>query len=72
MRKSLLCPNRSQDLAVPLPRDRRLNRKVLAGAVAEREDPFIAADLVIRVCLRDRISKCRRQPLILHAYNGNA
>jgi hypothetical protein len=32
----------------------------------------IAADLVSRACLRERISKVRPQPLILHANNGNA
>ena len=48
------------------------SRKVVAWDVADREDPGIAADLVSRACLRERISKGRRQPLILHADNGNA
>jgi transposase InsO family protein len=48
------------------------SRKVVAWDVAEREDPAIAADLMSRACLRERISKRRRQPLILHADNGNA
>ncbi len=48
------------------------SRKVVAWDVAEREDPTIAADLVSRACLRERISKGRKQPLILHADNGNA
>jgi putative transposase len=48
------------------------SRKVVAWDVAERENPAIAADLVSRACLRERISKGRRQPLILHADNGNA
>ena len=48
------------------------SRKVVAWDVDEREDPAIAADLVSRACLRERISKRRRQPLILHADNGNA
>jgi len=48
------------------------SRKIVAWDVAEREDPAIAADLVSRACLRERISKGRRQPLILHADNGNA
>jgi transposase InsO family protein len=48
------------------------SRKVVAWDVAEREDSKIAADLVSRACLRERISKGRRQPLILHADNGNA
>jgi putative transposase len=45
---------------------------VVAWDVAEREDPAIAADLVSRTCLLERISKGRSQPLILHADNGNA
>ncbi|WP_457767180.1 IS3 family transposase [Cyanobium sp. ULC065] len=48
------------------------SRKVVAWDVAEREDPAIAADLISRACLRERISKRRKQPLILHADNGNA
>jgi putative transposase len=48
------------------------SRKVVAWEVAEREDPAFAADLVCRACLRERISKGRKQPLILHADNGNA
>jgi hypothetical protein len=45
---------------------------VVAWDVAEREDAQIAADLVGRACLRERISKSRPRPLILHADNGNA
>jgi transposase InsO family protein len=48
------------------------SRKVVAWDVAEREDAQIAADLVSRACLRERISRRRPQPLILHADNGNA
>nr|WP_225323103.1 IS3 family transposase [Synechococcus sp. RSCCF101] len=48
------------------------SRKVVAWDVAEREDAQIAADLVSRACLRERIGRGRRQPLILHADNGNA
>ena len=48
------------------------SRKVVTWDVAEREDPAIAEDLVSRACLRERINKGRRQPLILHADNGNA
>ena len=48
------------------------SRKVVAWDVAEREDPAIAADLLSRACLRERISKGRAKPLILHADNGNA
>ncbi len=46
--------------------------KVVAWDVAEREEPQIAVDLLSRACLRERFSKGRRQPLILHADNGNA
>lgn len=38
----------------------------------EQEGGAIGADLLSRICLRERISKGRRQPLILHADNGNA
>ncbi len=48
------------------------SRKVVAWDVGDREDPKIAADLVSRACLRERIIKGRQQPLILHADNGNA
>jgi hypothetical protein len=48
------------------------SRKVVAWDVAEREEARIAADLVSRACLRERISKSRPRPLILHADNGNA
>ena len=47
-------------------------RKVVAWIVAERKDLAIAADLVSRACLQERISKGRKQPLVLHADNGNA
>jgi hypothetical protein len=46
--------------------------KVVALDVAEREDPTNAADLVSRACLRLRIIRSRKQPLILHADNDNA
>ena len=48
------------------------SRKVVACDVAERDDPLIAADLVSRACLRERISISRRQSSILHADNGYA
>jgi len=48
------------------------SRKVVAWDVADREEAQIAADLDSRACLRERISKGRPQPLILHADNGNA
>ena len=48
------------------------SRKVVAWDVAEREEALIAARLVSRACLRERISKGRPNPLILHADNGIA
>jgi transposase InsO family protein len=48
------------------------SRKVVAWDVAEREDAAFAADLVSSACIRERISKGRNQPLILHADKGNA
>ena len=48
------------------------SRKDVARDVDEREDPAIAADLGSRACLREPISKGRKQPLILHADNDNA
>lgn len=45
---------------------------MVAWDVEDREDASIAADLVSRACLRERISKGRQRPLILHADNGNA
>ncbi len=48
------------------------SRNVVAWYVDEREDPANAADLVSRACLRERISRGRSHPLILHAENGNA
>ncbi len=48
------------------------NRKVVAWDVDKLEDPAIAADLVSRACLRERVSKGRKQPLILDADNANA
>ena len=48
------------------------SRKVLAWEVTDWEDSQIAAELVRRACLREQISKRRRQPLTLHADNGKA
>ncbi len=48
------------------------SRKMVAWDADEREDPAAAADLLSRACLCDRISNSRKQPLILHADNGNA
>ena len=48
------------------------SQKVVAWDVAERKDPAIAADLISNACLRERIRKGRKQPLVLDADNGNA
>jgi transposase InsO family protein len=48
------------------------SRKVVAWDVEECEDAKLAAELVSRACLKERISRHRKQPLILHADNGNA
>lgn len=48
------------------------SRKVVAWDVESSEDPKLAANLVSRACLRERITRRRKQPLILHADNGNA
>lgn len=45
---------------------------MVAWDVTEREAQTIEADLVSRACLRERISKGRKQPLILHTDKGNA
>ena len=47
------------------------SHKVVAWNVAGRKHPAIAGDLVSTACLRERISKGRRQQLILHTDNGN-
>ena len=39
------------------------SRKIVAWGIAEREVPAIAADLVTRACLRERISRARKHPL---------
>jgi transposase InsO family protein len=40
------------------------SRKVVAWDVDELEDPAVAAELVIRASLKERISRGRKQPLI--------
>ena len=47
------------------------SRKVVVWDVTESEDGAIAADGVNRACLREWISKGRKQPPILHADNGS-
>lgn len=46
-----------------------LVEKVVAWDVAEREDPATATGLVRRPCLRERISRGRSKPFILHSNN---
>ena len=48
------------------------SRKIGAWYVAEWEEAAIATDLLSMACLRERINRGRKQPLILHADNGNA
>jgi putative transposase len=48
------------------------SRKIVAWDIEDREDGEVAADLVRRACLRERISKRRQQQLVLHADNGGA
>jgi len=45
---------------------------IVAWDVQDREDAELAARLISRACLRDRISKRRQRRLILHADNGSA
>jgi putative transposase len=48
------------------------SRKIVAWDVQDREDATLAADLISRARLRERISKRRQKRLILHADNGGA
>ena len=45
--------------------------KVVAWDVEDCEVSKLAVSLDGRACLRERINKRRKQPLILHADNGN-
>ena len=45
---------------------------MVAWDVEEFKDAKLAAELVSRACLKERIIHRRKQPLILHADNGNA
>lgn len=47
-------------------------RKIVASDMENIEDPNLAAELMSRACLSERIGKRSLQPLILHADNGNA
>ncbi len=40
--------------------------------MAEREEALVAADLISRACIRERISSRRQRGLVLHADNGSA
>jgi len=48
------------------------SRKVVAWDVEQSESAELAAQLVSRACLKERINSCRSQPLILHADNGSS
>jgi len=48
------------------------NSNVVAWDVEQCEDAKLAAELVSRACPKERISRHRKQPLILHADNGNS
>jgi len=48
------------------------SRKVVAWDVEQSESAELPAQLVSRSCLKERISKRRSQPLILHADNGTS
>ena len=48
------------------------SRKVVAWDVEQSESAELAAQLVSRACLKERISRRRKQPLILHADNGTS
>jgi len=48
------------------------SRKIVAWDVHEREDAQLAADLISKACIWERISKQRQSRLVLHAENGSA
>ena len=48
------------------------SRKVVAWDVEQSESAELAAQLVSRACLKERVSRRRKQPLILHADNGTS
>jgi hypothetical protein len=48
------------------------SRKIVAWDVHDREEAELAADLISRACIRERISKRSQRQLILHADNGGA
>ncbi len=48
------------------------SRKIVAWDLHDREEAELAAELISRACLRERISKRRQRQLILHADNGGA
>jgi putative transposase len=62
--------HRARDLAVPMPGDRYLKPQGQAWDVDEREDPAIAANVVSKAWIRERINKTRKEPLILHDENS--
>ncbi len=68
----LFAHHRAWDLEVALPGNQRLEPQGRGLGCGWREDSAIATDLASRACLRERISKPLKQPLIFHADNGNA
>jgi len=62
---------RAGNLAVSLLLIDVCSSKVVGWDLDERKDRAIAADLVSLACLRERISKGRKQPLILNSHNMN-
>jgi len=48
------------------------SRKIVAWDVHDREDAELAAQLISRACIRERINKRRQRKLVLHADNGGA
>ena len=48
------------------------SRKVVAWDVEQSESAELAAQLVSRACLKERVSRRRKQPLILHADNRSS
>jgi putative transposase len=48
------------------------SNKIVAWDVQDREDADLAAALISRACIRERIIKRRQRRLVLHADNGSA
>lgn len=48
------------------------SNKIVAWDVQDREDADLAAALISRACIRERIIKRHQRRLVLHAVNGSA